>query len=140
MDESYRRRLLWHGFLILLLALLLGFPTAVAPRGRIWMAVHVSGLIGALLVLGVAAAWNDLVLDERQRRRAFLAMLIGVYANLVMNVLGALVNFPGPATQPGVKAPFWQYAVFGAFGAVLIPALLLAVGTVLHGLRRPPPS
>jgi hypothetical protein len=57
-----------------------------------------------------------------------------------MNVLGVLVDFPGPATQPGVRAPLWQYAVLGAFAAVLIPALLLAVATILHGLRRQPSS
>jgi hypothetical protein len=140
MEEPYRRRLLWHGFLVLLLALLLGFPTAMAPRGRIWMAVHVTALIGSLLVLAVAGAWQDLVLTAVQRRRAFLALLVGVYANLVMNVLGALVDFPGPATQPGVRAPTWQYAVLGAFAVVLVPALLFAVATILHGLRRQPPA
>jgi hypothetical protein len=140
MDEPYRRRLLWHGFLVLLLALLLGFPTTFAPRGRMWMAVHVTALIGSLVVLGVASAWDDLVLTGAQRRRAFLALLVGVYANLAMNVLGVLVNFPGPATQPGVRAPLWQYVVLGAFAAVLIPALLLAVATILHGLRRQPSS
>jgi hypothetical protein len=140
MDEPYRRRLLWHGFLILLLALLLGFPTTFASRGRIWMAVHVTALIGSLLVLGVAGAWEDLVLNAAQRRRAFLALLVGIYANLAMNVVGALVGFPGPATQPGVRAPTWQYALLGAFAAVLVPALLFSVTTILHGLRRPPSS
>lgn len=139
MEEPYRRRLRWHGFLVLLLALLLGFPTALASRGRIWMAVHVTALIASLLVLGVASAWDDLVLTAVQRRRAFLALLVGVYANLIVNVLGALVDFPGPATQPGVRAPTWQYALFGAFAAVLVPALLFAAGTILHGLRRQPP-
>jgi len=136
MEPRHRRRLLWHGFLLLLLALLLGFPTALAPNGRVWMAVHVTGLIGALLVLGVAGAWDELRLTEAQRHRSFLALLVGAYANLAVNVLGALVNFPGPATRPGVSAPGWQYAVFGVFGAVLVPALLYSVGTVLHGLRR----
>jgi len=140
MDEPYRRRLLWHGFLYLLLALLLGFPTALAPRGRIWMAVHVTALIGSLLVLAVASAWEDLVLTPVQRRRAFVALLVGIYTNLILNVLGALVDFPGPATQPGVKAPLWQYAVFGVFGVVLVPSLLFSVGMVLHGLRRQPPA
>jgi len=126
---------MWHGFLLLLFALLLGFPTAVAPRGRIWMAVHVTALIGALLVLAVAAAWDALRLSETQRRFAFRALLAGAYCNLIVNVLGGLLDFPGPATQPGVRAPAWQYAVFAAFALVLVPALLGAVGTVLYGLR-----
>jgi hypothetical protein len=140
MGEPYRRRLLWHGFFVLLLALLLGIPTALAPRGRIWMAVHVTALIASLLVLAVASAWTDLALTETQRRRAFLSLLVGIYANLVVNVLGALVDFPGPATQPGVKPAAWEMVVFGAFAVVLVPALFLAVATVLHGLRRQPPS
>jgi hypothetical protein len=140
MDEPYRRRLLWHGFLVLLLALLLGFPTALAPRGRMWMAVHVTALIGSLLVLAIASAWDDLILTPAQRKRAFVALLVGIYTNLVVNVLGALVDFPGPATEPGVKAPAWEMAIFGVFGAVLVPALFFAVGSILHGLRRPPSS
>lgn len=140
MEESHRRRLLWHGFLLLLVALLLGFPTALAPRGRVWMATHVTALIGALLVLSVAAAWSELRLSEKQRGWTFAALLAGAYSNLTVNVLGALVDFPGPATQPGVRAPMWQYAVFGAFGLVLVPALLIAVGTVLYGLRRGGPD
>jgi hypothetical protein len=136
MEESHRRRLLWHGFLLLLIALLLGFPTALAPHGRVWMATHVTALVGALLVLSVAAAWPELQLGETQRRFAFGALLAGAYSNLTVNVLGALVDFPGPATQPGVHAPLWQSAVFAAFGVVLVPALLGAVGTVLYGLRR----
>jgi hypothetical protein len=133
MEEPYRRRLFWHGSLILLVALLPGFPTTLSSRGRLWMAAHVTALIGALLVMGVAAAWSALRLSEGQPRRAFLALLVGVYANQAMNVLGVRVGFPGPATQPGVEAPTWQYAVFGVFAAVLIPALLIAVGTVLRG-------
>jgi len=140
MEESHRRRLLWHGFLLLLMALLLGFPTALAPRGRVWMATHVTALIGALVVLSVGAAWSELRLTEKQRRWTFAALLAGAYSNLSVNVLGALVDFPGPATQPGVRAPMWQYAVFGAFGVVLVPALLITVGTVLYGLRRGGPD
>ena len=136
MDDLRRRRLLWHGFLLLLMALLLGFPTALAPRGRVWMATHVTALIGALLVLSVGAAWSELRLSEKQHRFAFRALLAGAYSNLIVNVLGALVDFPGPATQPGVRAPMWQYAVFAAFSLVLVPALLGAVGMVLYGLRR----
>jgi hypothetical protein len=135
MEESRCRRLFWHAFLILFLALLLGFPTALAPHGRAWMAAHVSGLVGSLMVLGVAVAWKHLQLAEPARRRAFVGILLGTYANLLVNVFGASVNLPGPATQPGVTAPRWQMAVFAAFTVVLVPSLLVSVGTVLHGLR-----
>lgn len=146
MDDTRRRRLLWHAFLILFIALLLGFPTTLAPHGRAWMAAHVSGLIGSLMVLAVAMVWNELQLTGPQRQRAFVGILLGTWANLLVNIFGALVNLPGPATQPGVKAPAWQMAVFVAFSTVLVPAVLIAVGTVLHGLRGsgpavgPPPS
>jgi hypothetical protein len=136
MDAAYRRRLHWHGFLLMFVALLLGFPTTLATNGRPWMAAHVTGLIGALVVMGVAGAWDDLRLTDPQKRRAFVALLLGAYANLTVNVCGALVNYPGPATKPGVTAPRWQNVVFGIFAAVLVPALLTAVWTVLHGLRR----
>jgi len=135
MEDPRRRRLLWHAFLILFIALLLGFPTTFAPHGRAWMAAHVSGLIGSLMVVAVAVVWSDLRLTEPQRGRAFLGILLGAWANLLANIFGALVNLPGPATQPGVKAPAWQMAVFAAIVAVLVPAVLVAVWTVLQGLR-----
>jgi hypothetical protein len=135
MEIGHRRRLHWHGFLLMFVALLLGFPTALAPNGRPWMAAHLSGMIGALLVMGAAAAWDDLRLSDARRRRAFVALLLGVYANLVVNVWGALVNYPGPATQPGVAAPTWQNVIFGVCTAVLVPAVLVGVLTILQGLR-----
>jgi hypothetical protein len=140
MEDPRRRRLLWHAFLILFIALLLGLPTTFAPNGRAWMAAHVSGLIGSLMVVAVAVVWSELVLGEAQRRRAFVGILLGTWANLLLNIFGAVVNLPGPATQPGVKAPAWQMGVFVAFSLVLVPAVLLAAWTVLQGLRGRGPA
>ena len=95
--------------------------------------------IGSLMVLAVAMVWNELQLTGPQRQRAFVGILLGTWANLLVNVFGALVNLPGPATQPGVAAPAWQMAVFAAFSTVLVPAVLIAVGTFLH-LRGPGPA
>ena len=39
---------------------MLGFPTALAPHGRAWMATHLAAFIGSLVVLAVAYAWADL--------------------------------------------------------------------------------
>ena len=133
--ELERRRLLRHGFAVMLLALLLGFPTALAPHARAWMAAHVTAFLASLLVLAVAHVWADLRLGPRQRRAASALLLTGVYSNLAANVFGAIVDLPGPATRPGVSYPHWQFLVFAALSAVLVPTLIGAVGLVVHGLR-----
>jgi len=133
--ESERRRLLRHGFAVMMFALLLGFPVALGPHNRAWMAAHVTAFIGSLLVLAVAQVWTELRLRDSQRKVAFVALLLGTYANLAANVFRAMVDLPGPATRPGIPYPQWQFAVFALLSAVLVPSLLTAVALVLMGLR-----
>jgi hypothetical protein len=134
MDATVRRRLLWHGFMLLMIAFLLGFPTALAPHGRAWMAAHVSAFIGGFLILAAAQVWLDLDLGARARKAAFVTLLVGVYANLVANVFGSIVNLPGPATSPGVEPVKWQYAVFVVLVTILVPCMLVSTLLILRGL------
>ena len=133
--QSERRRLLRHGFAVMMFALLLGFPVALASHKRAWLAAHVTAFIGSLLVLAVAHVWGELRLSGGQRKVALVALLLGTYGNLTANVFGAIVDLPGPATRPGVPYPQWQFMVFAALSVVLVPSLLTAVGLVLAGLR-----
>ena len=136
--ELERRRLLRHGFAVMIVALLMGFPVALASHRRAWLAGHVTAFISSLIVLAVAQVWRDLRLRDGQRRVALVALLLGTYCNLAANVFGAIVDLPGPATRPGVPYPQWQFLVFAALSAVLIPAMLIAMALVLTGLRGEP--
>jgi hypothetical protein len=135
MHDGYRRRVLWHGALFLVIALGFGILTAAAPHSRAWMAAHLVALIGSVLVLAVGLAWPDLRLGPGQRKTLFALLLTGMYAGIATSTFAALVEFPGPATRPGVSAPEWQTRIFLSLLVLIVPSLLIASGLLLHGLR-----
>jgi hypothetical protein len=130
-----RRRLLRHGFLILFVALLFGLAITALPYPRRWLAAHISALLTGLLLVAVGLAWNDLTLTAKQRAVAVWCGLISAYAGLAANVFAALVDFPGPASDPGVAAPMPQAAVFFTLIAIIVPTILISIGLVLYGTR-----
>ena len=54
---------------------------------------------------------------------------------LVANVFGAIVDLPGPASNPGVAPPMPQAAVFFALLAIIVPTLFIAFGLAVYGMR-----
>ena len=61
--------------------------------------------------------------------------LVAAYGGLVGNVFGAITDFPGPASNPGVAPPMPQAAVFYAILAIIVPSLFVSFGLVLYGMR-----
>jgi (hydroxyamino)benzene mutase len=135
--DSERRKLYRHGVLFLLLSALLGLVVAAQPphAGK-WMAAHVSGLMTGILVIGLGALWPEVRLSDSLRRRALQMGLTGAWLGLAANFYAALVNLPGPATDPGRQpdAP-WQLFVFFAMLAVIVPATIGSFYLVWKGLR-----
>ena len=135
-DVGHRRRVLWHGALLLLVSFALGIVTATAPpHSRSWMASHLVALIGSPLVLGVGLVWAELRLSRGQETALFRLLLTGMYGGVATSVFAAIVNFPGPATQPGVSAPGWQQSVFLLLLLLVVPSLVAAASLLLYGLR-----
>jgi hydroxylaminobenzene mutase len=135
--DSERRKLYRHGVLFLLLSALLGLAVAAQPphAGK-WMAAHVSGLMTGLLVIGLGALWPEVRLSDGLRRRALQMGLTAAWLGLTANLYAALVNLPGPATDPGRQpdAP-WQLVVFFALLAVIVPTTIGSFYLVWRGLR-----
>ena len=136
--ESQRRRLLRHGFTFLFLAIWFGIATAVLPNPRGWLATHLTGFFTALILVTIGLAWRDLILTERQRSIALVSGFTSAYVGLVANIFGAIVELPGPASQPGVPMPMPQAAIFFTLLAVIVPATLTAFGLVMYGMRGEP--
>ena len=122
--ESQRRRLLRHGFIFLFLALWLGIATAVLPHARHWLAAHLSALMTCFILVGIGLVWRELRLTDRQRSIALITGFTSAYLGLVGNVYNALVDLPGPASQPGVQPPMPEDAVFFTLLAIIVPATL----------------
>jgi hypothetical protein len=130
-----KRQLLRHGFLFLFVALWLGLATAAFSHPEKWLAGHVTALLTGLVLVAIGLAWTELTLTARQRAVAFWCGLISAYTGLVANIFTALVDLPGPASNPGVNPTGVPAAVFFALLAILIPTILTSFGLVLYGTR-----
>lgn len=120
---------------MLMIAFLLGFPTATAANGFRWMTAHVGTMLGAVVVLVTAGAWEVLKLNERQQKWAFRLFLAGAYAGTFINIFGAMTNMPGPATQPGVAPEPYQAVVLIASLAIIVPGFIGATALLIKGMR-----
>jgi hypothetical protein len=136
--ESQRRRLIRHGFIFLFLAIWLGIATAVLPHPRAWMAAHLTAFFTCLILVAIGLVWRELRLTSRQRSIALISGFVSAYLGLAANVFIAIVDLPGPASQPGVTAPMPQAAIFFTLLAVIVPATLAAFGLVMYGMRGEP--
>ena len=136
--ESQRRRLLRHGFIFLFIALWLGIATAVLPHPRAWLSAHLTAFLTCLVLVAIGLVWRELRLTERQRSMALVAGLTSAYLGLAGNIFNAIVDLPGPASQPGVAPPMPQAAVFFTLLAIVVPATLVAFGLVMYGMRGEP--
>ena len=136
--ESERRRLLRHGFIFLFLAIWLGIATAVLPHPRAWMAAHLTAFLTCLILVAIGQVWRELRLTSRQRSITLVSGFVSAYLGLAANVFIAIVDLPGPASQPGVTPPMPQAAIFFSLLAVIVPSTLTAFGLVMYGLRGEP--
>jgi hypothetical protein len=132
-----RRTLFRHGALFLLLNALLGLVVAAqVPHAAKWMEAHVSGLLTGVLLIAFGSLWPELRLSDGARRRALYLGLSAAWVGWVSNLYAALVNLPGPATEPGRQPDeMWQLYVLFAMLAVIVPTTLGAFYLVWKGLR-----
>ena len=136
--ESQRRRLLRHGFIFLFIAVWLGIATAVLPHPRAWLTAHLTAFFTCLILVAIGLVWRELRLTERQRLVGLITGLTSAYLGLAGNIFSAIVDLPGPASQPGVAAPMPQAAIFFTLLAVIVPTTLIAFGLVMYGMRGEP--
>jgi len=132
-----RRMLFRHGALFLLLNAILGLVIAAqVPHAQKWLEAHVSGLLTGVLLIAFGALWSELTLSDTQKRLALKMGLIGAWLGWAANLWAALVNLPGPATDPGGKPEaMWHLYVFLAMMVVIVPTTLGAFYLVWKGLR-----
>jgi hydroxylaminobenzene mutase len=134
--DAERRLLFRQGALILLVSASLGLVVAAqAPHGVKWSNAHVSGLMTGILIVAFGALWSDVCLQDRTRRLALRLGLTGAWAGLAVNIFTAIVDFPGPASDPGRQPEVvWQMAVFFTGLAIAVPSTLVSFFLVWKGL------
>jgi hypothetical protein len=137
--ESQRRRLLRHGFIFLFVAALLGIATTILPHPRAWRAAHLTAFLTCLVLVAIGLVWRELNLTERQRSIGLITGFTSAYLGLAANIFSAILDLPGPASQPGVPVPpMPQAAILFTLLAVIVPTTLIAFGLVMYGMRSEP--
>ena len=134
--DAERRFLFRQGALILLVGAVLGLLVAAqAPHVVKWRAAHVNGLMTGILILAFGALWPEIRLSDRARRLAWRTGLAAAWGGLAVNVFAAIVDFPGPASDPGRQPEVvWQMAVFFGGLAIVVPTTLVSFFLVWRGL------
>jgi len=132
------RRLAGHGLVLALLGLLTGLigPNLALPR--LGLAAHTIALLGAALLLGLAACWPLFELGERARRWMAGLWLVALYTNWAGCLVGAAVGAGRltPLAARGAEGPAWAEAVVAALLGGGGLAAFAAVVLGLIGLRR----
>ena len=136
--ESQRRRLLSHGFIFLFVAVWLGIDTAVLPHPRAWLAAHLTAFFTCLILVAIGLVWRELRLTERQRSIGLITVFTSAYLGLTGNIFAAILDLPGPASQPGVAAPMPQAAIFFTLLAIVVLTTVTAFGLMMYGMRGEP--
>jgi hypothetical protein len=126
-----------QGFVILLIALMMGFGiVAGGPHARGWMGTHLTLIISALLIIAVGLIWDQLALSPRQRGLLRFAIVFDGYWGAAAGAWATCFGIQGPATGSGAQAAGWPVTVFFA---VFIPVLTILpfvfAALSLHGLR-----
>lgn len=131
-----RRTLYRHGALILFVSALLGLVAgSPVPHPQKWMALHVSGLLAGVLVIAIGGVWPELTLADGRRRLAWRLLVGAAWMSLTLNLFVAVVNAPGPATEPG--RPFgapWQQAVYLSLVLIVVISTLTSLFLIWRGL------
>ena len=134
--DAERRTLYRHGALVLLLSIFLGMVAATpVPHAPKWLAAHVNGILTGLLTIALGVTWSELRLAPVARRRAMQLGLVAAWTNFVGPVYQAIVNLPGPVSEPG-RAPDapWHAPVFFVLLAVIVVSTLGSIFLVWKGL------
>ena len=132
------RRLLWHGMLVVVLGLVVGFGIPAFANPRMGVAAHVGALMNGMLVVLFGLLWPHLRLAERWRRAAFSTAIFSAYANTAALTLAAAFGTSRmtPLAGAGHAGSGLQEAVVDVLLVAAAVATLAAAGLVLAGLGR----
>jgi hypothetical protein len=141
MTDPGGRSLIRQGFIVLLLAFVLGFGIIPGgPRARGFMGAHVTAMFTAGFIILIGLCWDRLRLSPRQQKILRFTAVSDGYWGLLAGVFAAVFDIPGPATGGGAQPSGWPAAVFFT---VFIPVLtifpFIFAGLVIHGLRGQEP-
>jgi predicted permease len=124
-----QRRLILHGAIILLVALLCGFSAVIeeaSRSGRTWQAAHSALLLTGVWLIATAAVLPLLELPRRERNAFLLSLTGGAYsfmtAVLIQAVTGVRAISPDVS---GISLLAFAANVLAVFGTILAASLTI---------------
>ncbi len=134
-----RRRLLWHGVLIVLLSLLEGAFVSALTNPRMAVAAHVGGITTGFLTALFGLVWADLRLGTGVQRTLFWLVVFQGYSQTAGLILAAAfgTSRTTPLAGAGYAGAPWQEAVVAILLTTGAVAVLACCALAVHGLRRP---
>ena len=128
------------GFVLFTLALLTGFAVPAFLNQRMALAAHLTGVLNALVLMGLGLAWGLLTVSPLQAKLIRGAFLYATYANWGASCLAAAwgTNRLTPLSGAGYGAAPWKETVVQAFQVSLAIAILAGAISVIYALRSKP--
>ena len=137
MDGTHGRRLIRHGFLILLIGLLTGFAIKLLHNPMLGLGAHLIGIVNGIFLLALGLVWKQFVLSERLKGVLLACALYGAYGGWASNLLGAVFGTSRmtPMAGAGFQGAPWQENLV-MVGLISVAISLIGMCLVaLWGLR-----
>jgi hydroxylaminobenzene mutase len=136
------RRIIRHGFILILISLVTGFllPTMQIPR--LGLSAHTIGILSGVLLIGIGAIWSTFSLSTRQLFVMYWSWVYSSYANWLGCLVGAFTGAGQmtPIASSGAKADAGPEAIVAVLLISVAITSLVAVALSIWGLSRPSAS
>jgi hydroxylaminobenzene mutase len=126
--------------LLALLGTVTGFAPLLVTNPRMGLAAHVGGIMNALLLLALGAAWSAFTLPRGRQRLASRLLVVGAYGNWAITLLASITGAKQFAPLAGAgygAAPLVENATLLLITLVAL-CTLGGLGLVVSGLGRRP--
>ncbi len=133
-----RRRLVFHGLLLFLIGLLVGFAVPAFRNPRMGLSTHLVALINGGFLLALAGVWQHVKLAPKPRKATVWGLLYGSYANVVASAFAAafgtnaLTPIVGEGFSGHVAAEWIVTAMFVSTGFAMVGS----IGALLWSVRK----
>ena len=130
-------KLVRHGFILILLALVSGLFVPAMPIPRLGLSAHTIGILSGVLLIGIGAVWPLFALSVRQQKIMYGTWLYSSYVNWLGCRLGAMLG-AGKATPLASAGAMGTAAAEGLVAALLVSVgvvSFIAAGLSIYGLR-----
>ena len=132
------RRIIRHGFILILIALVTGFLLPAMQIPRLGLSAHTIGILGGVLLIGIGAIWNTFSLSGRQLLVMYWSWVYSSYANWLGCLIGAFTGagLMTPVASSGAKADTIPEAIVAVLLISVAITSLVAVALSIWGLTR----